>query len=119
MLRDKISLCQAGIQYYAIYAAAHELYLRREYQRAMGMAEAALMMAGNNFPIASIYLNLVLCMICMNLKDDEHADAAFIYIHLLSIMAYFKGRSSGRCVNSIQMNIMRSSNLYIHSAEDG
>lgn len=68
MLRDKISLCQAGIQYYVIYAAAHELYLRREYQRAMGMAEAALMMAGNNFPIASIYLNLVLCMICMNLK---------------------------------------------------
>ena len=46
MLRDKISLCQAGIQYYVIYAAAHELYLRREYQRAMGMAEAALMMAG-------------------------------------------------------------------------
>ena len=71
-------MCQAGIQYYAIYAAAHELYLRREYQRAMGMAEAALMMAGNNFPIASIYLNLVLCMICMNLKDDEHADAAFM-----------------------------------------
>ena len=64
----KISLCQAGIQYYVIYAAAHELYLRREYQRAMGMAEAALMMAGNCFPIASIYLNLVLCMICMNLK---------------------------------------------------
>ena len=31
----------AGIQYYVIYAAAHELYLRREYQRAMGMAEAA------------------------------------------------------------------------------
>ena len=71
VLRDKISLCQAGIQYYVIYAAAHELYLRREYQRAMGMA-------GNNFPIASIYLNLVLCMICMNLKDDEHADAAFM-----------------------------------------
>ena len=78
VLRDKISLCQAGIQYYVIYAAAHELYLRREYQRAMGMAEAALMMAGNRFPIASIYLNLVLCMICMNLKDDEHADAAFM-----------------------------------------
>ena len=78
VLRDKISLCQAGIQYYVIYAAAHELYLRREYQRAMGMAEAALMMAGNCFPIASIYLNLVLCMICMNLKDDEHADAAFM-----------------------------------------
>ena len=58
VLRDKISLCQAGIQYYVIYAAAHELYLRREYQRAMGMAEAALMMAGNNFPIASIYLIL-------------------------------------------------------------
>ena len=66
VLRDKISLCQAGIQYYVIYAAAHDLYLRREYQRAMGMAESALMMAGNNFPIASIYLNLVLCMICMN-----------------------------------------------------
>ena len=77
-LQDKISLFPAGMQYYTIYAAAHELYIRREYQRAMGMAEGALMMAGNRFPIASIYLNLVLCMICMNLKDDERAEAAFM-----------------------------------------
>lgn len=77
-LRDKISLCPAGIQYYAIYATAHELYIKREYQRAMGMAEGALMMAGDRFPIASIYLNIVLCMICMNLKDDEQAEAAFM-----------------------------------------
>lgn len=77
-LRDKVSLFPAGMQYYTIYAAAHELYIKREYQRAMGMAEGALMMAGDRFPIASIYLNLVLCMICLNLKEDEQAEAAFM-----------------------------------------
>ena len=45
----------------------------------MGMAEAALMMAGNNFPDCKYLLkSCPFCMICMNLKDDEHADAAFM-----------------------------------------
>ena len=43
VLRDKISLCQAGIQYYVIYAAAHELYLRREYQRFTNISSSLLL----------------------------------------------------------------------------
>lgn len=53
------------------------LYIRREYEHAMGIAESALLMAGTRYPIDSIYLNIVLCMICMSLKQDERAEQKF------------------------------------------
>ena len=52
-------------------------YIRREYEHAMGIAESALLMAGTRYPIDSIYLNIVLCMICMSLKQDERAEQKF------------------------------------------
>ena len=60
-----------------MYAIAHALYIRREYEHAMGIAESALLMAGTRYPIDSIYLNIVLCMICMSLKQDERAEQKF------------------------------------------
>lgn len=72
-----ISLLPQGLQYFAMYAMAHALYIQREYDRAMGVAEAALAMAGNQYPVVSIYLRIVLCMICVSLKQDERANQLF------------------------------------------
>lgn len=76
-LYSRISDCPEGMRYYMIYACAHVFYIKREYERAKGMAESALIMAGNRFPIASIYLYIVLTMICLSLKQDEQAKKAF------------------------------------------
>lgn len=72
-----IGILPPGMQYFAMYAIAHALYIRREYEHAMGIAESALLMAGTRYPIDSIYLNIVLCMICMSLKQDERAEQKF------------------------------------------
>lgn len=76
-IRPAIGILPPGMQYFAMYAIAHALYIRREYEHAMGIAESALLMAGTRYPIDSIYLNIVLCMICMSLKQDEHAEQKF------------------------------------------
>lgn len=62
-IRPAIGILPPGMQYFAMYAIAHALYIRREYEHAMGIAESALLMAGTRYPIDSIYLNIVLCMI--------------------------------------------------------
>lgn len=72
-----VNILPAGLQYFAMYAMAHALYIQQEYQRAMGVAEAALAMAGNQYPVVSIYLRIVLCMICLSLKQDERANQIF------------------------------------------
>lgn len=72
-----IGILPPGMQYFAMYAIAHAIYIRREYEHAMGIAESALLMAGTRYPIDSIYLNIVLCMICMSLKQDERAEQKF------------------------------------------
>ena len=76
-IRPAIGILPPGMQYFAMYAIAHALYIRREYEHAMGIAESALLMAGTRYPIDSIYLNIVLCMICMSLKQDERAEQKF------------------------------------------
>lgn len=76
-MKDVIGGMPTGMQCFTMYAVAHSLYIQHEYERAMGVAEAALMIAGDQYPIASIYLNIVLCMVCMALKQDARADALF------------------------------------------
>lgn len=76
-IRPAISMVPSGMQFFAMYAIAHALYIQREYDRAMGIAESALLMAGTRYPISSIYLNIVLCMICMSLKQEQRAEQAF------------------------------------------
>ena len=75
--KDKKLFSQYSLGMKQRLAIAHALYIRREYEHAMGIAESALLMAGTRYPIDSIYLNIVLCMICMSLKQDERAEQKF------------------------------------------
>ena len=74
-----LPLLPPGLRAFALYVAAHGLYLRGEYARSAGMVEAALAMGAGDYPIPAIYLGMVAVMDYMSLKQPDRARA-----HLLS-----------------------------------
>lgn len=78
-----LPLLPQGLRAFALYVQAHSLYLKEQYARSAGIAEAALTMGGNQFPIPAIYLHLVAVMDYMSLKDLDRA-----HKHLMSAWNY-------------------------------
>lgn len=78
-----LPLLPQGLRAFALYVQAHSLYLKKQYARSAGIAEAALTMGGNQFPIPAIYLHLVAVMDYMSLKDLDRA-----HKHLMSAWNY-------------------------------
>ena len=66
---EHAALLSEGTRLYLLYAVAHALYLQRKYERALGVAQSALMMAAGRFPSVCVYLNLVGSMVATNLQD--------------------------------------------------
>ena len=58
---------------FALYVISHQLYLRGEYAKSLGMAETALMINSETYPIPEIYLHLIAVMDCMSLKRTDEA----------------------------------------------
>lgn len=82
---DIAPIPQANLPYYSeggrlfvLYARSYALYLQQQYEQALGVAEAALMMADIRHPLVSIYLNLAASMAAMNLSRFEQADRLFL-----------------------------------------
>jgi DNA-binding CsgD family transcriptional regulator len=67
-----------GARLFALYAQSYALYLQQDYAQALGVADAALMMAADRHPIICIYLNLAASMSAMNLSRFEQADRFFL-----------------------------------------
>lgn len=82
-MEDILPLLPQGLRAFALYVQSHSLYLRKQYARSAGIAEAALTMGGNLFPIPAIYLHLVAVMDYMSLKDLDRA-----HKHLMSAWNY-------------------------------
>ncbi len=78
-LQHMVGLLPPGLRVFALYVQAHHAYLMKDYGRSVGLAEAALAVQGEVYPIPSIYLHLVAVMSCMSLKRTEEAKA-----HLLA-----------------------------------
>ena len=53
---------------------AHYLYLQKNYEKSIGIIEAALAMGANQYPIPAIYLHLAAVMDYMSLKQLEKAE---------------------------------------------
>lgn len=68
-----LPLLPQGLRAFALYVQAHFLYLKGQYALSAGIAQAALTMGGDRFPIPAIYLHLVAVMDYMSLKDVERA----------------------------------------------
>ncbi len=64
----------SGLRAFALYVQAHYLYLRKEYDKSLGVVEATFAMGAQNYPIPAIYLHLVAVMDYMNLRKKEEAE---------------------------------------------
>lgn len=76
-LWDNLRYLPEGLQGFAIYMKAHELYLKGSYEQAIGMIQTALAMQEKMHPIPFIYMMMVMCMCLMSLKRAEEADECF------------------------------------------
>lgn len=63
-----------GLRAFALYVHAHFLYLKGEYARSVGIAEATLSMGGSEYPISAIYLHLIAVMDYMSMKQSDRAE---------------------------------------------
>lgn len=72
-LEAYIQYLPIGQRLFAISLLAHEIYLKQEYAKAQGMAESAMLMSDNVYPIPMIYLNCVIAMCQINQKDQDGA----------------------------------------------
>lgn len=77
--REFLPLLPNGLRAFALYVQAHSLYLREDYAKSVGMAEAALAMGAEAYPISAIYLHLVAVMDYMRLLQLPQAQG-----HLLA-----------------------------------
>ena len=83
-IKDYIRYLPVGQRLYAVYLSAHNAYLKKEYEVAIGMVESALMMVDEVYPIAMIYLNLMGAMDAMNLRQQELARKYFMDAWMLA-----------------------------------
>ncbi len=77
-LKTYIHMLPPGLRLFVLYIEAHHSYLNKYYGAAIGIAETALALEGEIYPIANIYLHLVACMGYMNLKRPEEAKGHFM-----------------------------------------
>ena len=62
-----------GMKLWACYLLAHRMYLEKNYHGALAVAELALALTGQVYPIAAIYLHLVCVMSLMSLRRMDEA----------------------------------------------
>ena len=62
-----------GMRLWACYLLAHRMYLERNYHGALAAAELALAMTAQVYPVAAVYLHLVMAMSLMGLRRVSEA----------------------------------------------
>ncbi len=72
-------LLPTGMRLMALYVQAHAAYLQKQYAASVGIAETALALGANRYPIPAIYLHLVAVMDYISLRQPDQARE-----HLLS-----------------------------------
>ncbi len=77
-LKDYIHILSPGLRLFVLYIQAHHAYLNKQYGASVGIAETALALEGERYPIPEIYLHLVATMGYMSLRQPEAARAHFL-----------------------------------------
>lgn len=77
-LDDYIQYLPKGQRLFAVSLMAHSMYLQKEYAKAQGMLDAALMMSDNVYPIPMIYMNCVSTVCKINMKKQNEAKETLI-----------------------------------------
>ncbi len=72
-LKRYIHLLPTGLKLFVLYIEAHHSYLNQQYGACIGIAETALALEGELYPIPTIYLHMVATMGYMSLRQPEQA----------------------------------------------
>ncbi len=72
-LRQYIHKMPPGLRLFVLYVEAHHCYLNKQYGACVGIAETALALEEDLYPIPSVYLHLVACMGYINMKHPDLA----------------------------------------------
>lgn len=72
-LKQYIHMMQPGLRLFVLYIEAHHSYLNGQYGVAVGIAETALALESEIYPIPTIYLHLVASMGYINMNHPEMA----------------------------------------------
>ena len=72
--KDFLPALPPGVRAFALYVQAHYLYLKKEYEKSLGVVEATFAMGAQEYPIPAIYLHLVAVMDYMSLRQKERAE---------------------------------------------
>ena len=72
-LKQYISCLPGGMKLWACYMLAHKMYLEKNYNGSLAIAELALSMSPQLFPVGAIYVHLVAAMDLISLKRVEEA----------------------------------------------
>ncbi len=72
-LKTYIHMLPPGLRLFILYVEAHHSYLNKQYGASIGIAETALALEGEIYPIPTIYLHLVATMGYINLRQPEQA----------------------------------------------
>ncbi len=72
-LKKYIHIMPAGLRLFVLYVEAHHCYLNKQYGACIGIAETALALESELYPIPTIYLHLVATMGYINMKHLEPA----------------------------------------------
>ena len=83
-LAEYLSEFTKGMQLWGAYVLAHKAYLVKDYQRSLGIVQTCLMTCSKVYPRAMIYLNLVVAMDLMNLKETDKAKVYFMKVWEIS-----------------------------------
>ncbi len=72
-LRQYIHKMPPGLRLFVLYVEAHHCYLNKQYGACVGIAETALALEEELYPIPSTYLHLVACIGYTNMKHPDLA----------------------------------------------
>ncbi len=72
-VENYIEHLSSGTRVIALYAAAYQAYLKKDYSRAYGIAEATLLICYKQYTIAFIYLHIIAAVSLINLSQTEAA----------------------------------------------
>ena len=72
-LKQYISCLPDGMKLWACYMLAHKMYLEKNYNGSLAIAELALSMNPQLYPVAAIYVHLVIVMNLMSLRRVDEA----------------------------------------------
>ena len=72
-LKQYIAYLPGGMKVWACYLLAHRMYLEKDYHGSLAIAELALAISTQLYPIAAIYMQLVMVMNLMSLRRVSEA----------------------------------------------